>query len=572
MDVVLVGLPGSGKSAVGRRLAHRHGATFVDLDDAIEKAAGRPIPEIFAADGEAAFRALERQAVTDLGPADPGPGLRTVVATGGGAVVDPRNRWALYRGRLPIWLDVRPEVLAQRLRRSPNVRPLIVGRDPMGAIRELGRDRDRFYSAAERMNGVAELASLVERIDELVARRAGGRPAVSAVDAARPSPPGAAGPAETEPVSTVLLRGRSLGGDLVIGEGIAAAVVADALRGLRARRAILVSEPGAWAAVGEALGSALAADGWPVERIFLPGGEGAKRMAVIENAASQLAALRAERGEPLVAIGGGALGDAAGFLAASWLRGVPWIQVPTTLVAQIDSSIGGKTGVDLPDGKNLVGAFHPPAAIVTDIAFLRSLPERQRRAALGEAVKMAALGDEALFGLLERDGEAIARGDEAAFASGAVAELVERAAWAKVAVVDADEKEGAADGRITLNLGHSLGHAVEAAGGFGDLLHGEAVGHGLRAAVRIGRELGVTPPDRGERIERLLTWLGLATERLPYPLEIVLGVLATDKKHQAGNLRWVLPTADGSVIRSDVPADVVGRAAASLLVADGVPA
>jgi len=544
MDVVLVGLPGSGKSAVGRRLAHRHGATFVDLDDAIEKSAGRTIPEIFAERGEAAFRALERQAVVDLGPADRSPEVRTVVATGGGAVIDPRNRWALYRDRVPVWLDVRPEVLAQRLRRSPNVRPLMVGRDPMGAIRDLARDRDRYYSAAYRMNGVAELASIVARVDELVARVA------------------------RAPDPTVLLRGHSLGGDLVIGEGIAAAVIADALRGLRARRAIFVSEPGAWAAGGEAIGAALADEGWPVDRILLPQGEAAKRLAVIEAAAGDLAGLHAERGEPLIAIGGGALGDAAGFLAASWLRGVPVIQVPTTLVAQIDSSIGGKTGVDLTEGKNLVGAFHPPAAIVIDIAFLRSLPERQRRAALGEAVKMAALGDERLFALLENDGPAIARGDETTFADGAVAELVERTAWAKVAVVDVDEKEqGAADGRITLNLGHSLGHAVEAAGGFGELLHGEAVAHGLRGAVRIGREIGVTPPERADRIERLLTDLGLATEPLPYPIETVLGALAADKKHADGALRWVLPTADGSVVRADVPAEVVERAAASLLAA-----
>ena len=164
---------------------------------------------------------------------------------------------------------------------------------------------------------------------------------------------------------------------------------------------------------------------------------------------------------------------------------MPFIQVPTTLVAQIDSSIGGKTGVDLPEGKNLVGAFHQPAAVVIDVAFLRTLPERQRRAALGEAVKMAALGDERLFELLETDGEAIARGDgRGVRRRGAVAELVERAAWAKVEVVDADEQEqGATRGRIALNLGHSLGHAFEAAGGFGELLHGEAVAYGLRAAV-----------------------------------------------------------------------------------------
>src|SRR4029453_16294753 len=157
---------------------------------------------------------------------------------------------------------------------------------------------------------------------------------------------------------------------------------------------------------------------------------------------------RVERAEPIVAIGGGALGDAAGFLAATYLRGVPLVHVPTTLVAQIDSSIGGKTGVDLPEGKNLVGAFHQPEAMIIDVALLATLPERERRAALGEAVKMAVLGDELLFALLETDGEAIARGDEAAFEGGAVAELVERAAWAKVEVVTEDEREHG--GRITL--------------------------------------------------------------------------------------------------------------------------
>jgi 3-dehydroquinate synthase len=358
----------------------------------------------------------------------------------------------------------------------------------------------------------------------------------------------------------------------VIGDGILASVVSDALRGLRARRAILVSEPGAWGAVGDGLGADLRGDGWTVDDVLLPQGEAAKRLTVIEEAAGQLATLRVERGEPLVAIGGGALGDAAGFLAATWLRGVPFIQVPTTLVGQIDSSIGGKTGVDLPAGKNLVGAFHPPAAIVVDIAVLRSLPERERRAALGEAVKMAALGDERLFALLEEQGAAIARGDATAFESGAVAELVERTAWAKVAVVEGDEKEGAADRRITLNLGHSLGHAVEAAGRFRELLHGEAVAHGLRGAVRIGRALEVTPPDRAERIERLLTDLDLATGPLPYRLETVLGALSADKKHAGGVLRWVLPTADGSVIRSDVPLELVESVAASLLVAPGVAA
>jgi shikimate kinase/3-dehydroquinate synthase len=546
VDVVLVGLPGSGKSAVGRRLAQRHGASHVDLDEVIERQAGRAIPEIFAAEGEAGFRARERAAVASLGRPDGEAEVRRVVATGGGTVLDPRNRWLLYRGRVAIWIDGRPEVLAQRLRRSPVVRPLVAGRDPIGTIRSLAAARQRFYGAANRVNGVAEVTAVVEAAERIVTEAA-------AAGAER---------------ATTLLRAETRIGRLVLGERNAVEAIDEALRGLEARRAILVSEPGAWAAAGEAIAAGLAAREWAVEELLLPQGEEAKRMSVVETAASELARRRIERGEPLVAIGGGALGDAAGFLAATYLRGVPFVQVPTTLVAQVDSSIGGKTGVDLPEGKNLVGAFHQPAVIVADVALLRSLPARHLRAALGEAVKMAALGDERLFELLESDGEAIARGDATAFDGGAVAEVVERAAWAKVEVVLADEREAA--GRAVLNLGHSLGHAIEAAAGYRDLLHGEAVGYGLRGAVRIGLERGVTPPERAQRIERLLTRLGLGSDPLPYPLAAIREALGADKKHHAGRLNWVLPTADGVVTDPDVPDDLVDRVAAGLLAAEGV--
>ncbi len=535
MDIVLVGLPGSGKTAIGRRLANRHGAEFVDLDDRIEEASGRRIPEIFAADGEAEFRRLEREAVAALGPADPEPGIRRVISPGGGAVVDPRNRWALYRGRVPIWLDVRPEVLAQRLRRSPVMRPLVHGGDPLGRIRALAAARERFYGAGRRLNALAELGSVVGAADRLAA------PGPSA--------------------GTTLLRAHTAIGELVVGEGIAADAVGEALRRLEARRAILVSEPGAWAAFGEGLAEGLRRDGWTVESVLLPTGEAAKKLSVIGDAASELARLRVERTEPLVAVGGGALGDPAGFLAASYLRGVPWIQVPTTLVAQVDSAIGGKTGVDLPEGKNLLGAFHHPSSIILDVMALRTLPERQLLAALGEIVKMAALGDEALFMTLEAEAGAIAVGDPRAFASGAMAEIVERTAWAKVAIVSADAREqGGATGRIMLNLGHTVGHALEAVDGYENLLHGEAVAYGTRAAVRIGAAMGVTPPKRAARIEGLLDRLELGAAPLPYAPDAVVEATGTDKKHAGGKLRWVLPTADGTVVRDDVPADLVAQA------------
>lgn len=537
MELVVVGLPGSGKTAVGRRVASRHGAAFVDLDEEIERAAGKRIPEVFEAEGETGFRRRERAAIEALGAPDTGSLLTRVIAPGGGAIVDPRNRWRLFGGRRATWLDVRTEVLAQRLRRSPNVRPLIVGRDPMGAIRDLSVARHRFYAAATRVAGIAEMGSVIDAVDRTLVGAA------------------AAG--------TVLLRAETRIGRIVMGEGILATEVATALQDLGARRAIIVSEPGAWAAVGEALARDLAAAGVPVEHLLLPQGEAAKRLSVIEDAAGTLARLRVERREPIVAVGGGALGDAVGFLAATYLRGIPFIQVPTTLVAQIDSSIGGKTAVDLPAGKNLVGAFHQPSAIVIDIAVLASLGERERRAALGEAAKMAALGDERLFDTLEADGAAIASGDASAVASGALAEVVERAAWAKVEVVLADEHETA--GRIALNLGHSLGHAIEAAAGFHGLLHGEAVAYGLRAAARIGEARGVTPSAHAARIEQLLDALELGMSPTGLDLNEVLGFMATDKKHAGRALRWVLPTADGYSIDAEVPDELVAEVAAGVL-------
>ena len=539
-----MGLPGSGKTAVGRRLASRHGATFIDLDDEIERASGASVPEIFADEGEAGFRRRERAAVAALGPADAGSALRRVISPGGGAVVDPRNRWSLFRGRRVAWLDVRTEVIAQRLRRSPVARPLVQGPDPLGQVRALAAARERFYAAGIRINGVADLAGVLGQLEALLASPASG--------------------------ATALLHALTPIGEVVLGEGMAVDALDGALRRLRARRAVLVSEPGAWAAAGEGIASGLRGAGWAVEPLMLPPGEDAKRLAVIEDAARALARLRLERGEPLVAIGGGALGDPAGFLAATYARGVPWIQVPTTLVAQVDSSIGGKTAVDLPEGKNLLGAFHHPAAIVLDVALLRTLPERQLRAAMGEIVKMAALGDEALFAAVEADGAAIAHGDSAAFEGGAVAEVVERAAWAKIEVVIADEREqGGATGRVALNLGHTVAHAIEAVDGYATLMHGEAVAYGLRAATRVGTGIGVTPPERAERIERALDRLSLGVEPLPYPPEAVVAATGTDKKRAEGRLRWVLPTADGYVTRDDIPEPPVREVVAGVLAGRG---
>jgi 3-dehydroquinate synthase len=537
VDLVLVGLPGSGKSAVGRRLAGRHHAQFVDLDSLIERRVGKPIADIFAEEGEAAFRSHEREAVMALGPANPDRELRRVIAAGGGTVIDPRNRWLLYRGRFVVWLDGSPEVLAARLSKSANVRPLVAGRDPVTTLRQLGSDRHRFYAPALQLSGTTDLNAVLRMIE---ARMAAGPQA-----------------------ATTLLRAETAIGHVEIGYGMAAAAVAAALTRGEARRAILIAEPRTWQVAGAAIAGALSTGGWGVERILLPRGESAKRMKVVEDACRQLARLRVDRRETLVAIGGGALTDAAGFVAATYLRGVPIVQVPTTLVGQIDAALGGKTAVDIPEGKNLVGAFHQPTAFIADVSFNATLPSRQRRAALGEVVKMAVLGDERLLDLVEEAGAGYARGGPGAIESGAVAEMVERCVWAKVEVVTEDARE--AGRRMTLNLGHTIGHGIEAAAGYKSILHGEAVAYGLRGAFAMALAMGLTPPERAERVNRLLDSLGLGVEPPAVTTEAVVSHMATDKKRAMGRLSWVLPTSSGVVVRSDVPPEAVQAGLAAAL-------
>jgi shikimate kinase/3-dehydroquinate synthase len=537
MDLVLVGLPGSGKSAVGRRVASRHGATFVDLDELVEMQSGKSVPEIFAEEGEAGFRHREHQAVLSLGPADPETELRRVIATGGGTVIDPRNRWLLYRGRVPIWLDGAPEMLASRLNKSSHVRPLVAGTDPMTTLRQLGADRQRFYAPAFRIAGTTNVDATLRAVEGRLA------------DGLSPD--------------AMMLRADTAIGRVEIGHGIAARSVSAALTRAGARRAILLSEPRAWEVAGAGIAESLAAEGWPVERILMPRGENAKRLHVVEETCRALARLRVDRKETIVAIGGGALTDAAGFVAALYLRGIAVIHVPTTLVGQVDAALGGKTAVDIPEGKNLVGAFHQPVAFIADVAFHATLPVRQRRAALGEVVKMAVLGDERLMELVEEQGAAYARGDARPIESGAVAEMVERCAWAKVLVVTEDAREAGL--RMTLNLGHTLGHGIEAAAGYKAIMHGEAVAYGLRGSFAIAQAMGLTSPERTVRVNHLLDRLGLAVEAPAVSAEAVMEHLATDKKHAMGKLSWILPTETGVEIRTDVPPEAVAAGLAAAL-------
>lgn len=321
-------------------------------------------------------------------------------------------------------------------------------------------------------------------------------------------------------------------------------------------RLFVIASHRVWALWGRQLARALPA----AETILIDDGERAKRMVVVETLCRELVRRGADRQAVLVAVGGGVVGDLVGFVAAVYMRGVALVQVPTTLVAQIDSSIGGKTGVNLPEGKNLVGAFWPPRLVVTDPALLATLPRRQYRAGLYEVIKSAVIADRALFEQLERHtAELLAQQPSVLDA------VMLRVIGIKVDVVQRDEHESGL--RRILNFGHTVGHALEAALEYRTLLHGEAVGWGMLAATQLARRVVGLPPQEAERIRSLIYSLGPLPRPAVSPAE-VLTKLQADKKARQGRVSWVLPRRIGEVrITDQVPSAFVRHVLASLLAA-----
>lgn len=266
----------------------------------------------------------------------------------------------------------------------------------------------------------------------------------------------------------------------------------------------------------------------------IPAGEQHKTLASAESCFAALAELRASRDACVIALGGGVIGDLGGFVAACWMRGIRFLQLPTTLLAMVDSSVGGKTAVDLPQGKNLVGAFHQPSAVIADTDTLATLPPRELRAGLAEVVKYGAIFDAAFLDWLESNAQALLDG-EAEVLSGAI----ERSCRFKAEVVARDETEQGE--RALLNLGHTFGHAIETEQGYGGLLHGEAVAVGMVLAARLSARLGLAPAADAERLARLLARLGLPTQ-IPAGLDPaqLLAHMRLDKKNLSGRLRLIL--------------------------------
>jgi 3-dehydroquinate synthase len=332
--------------------------------------------------------------------------------------------------------------------------------------------------------------------------------------------------------------------EVVIGEGLIDQAAAWIGPFLRRKTVAVVTDQIVGDLHGRRLIGALEAAGISSHAIVIPPGEGAKSFAGLADLCDQLLDLELERGDLIIAFGGGVVGDLTGFAAAIYKRGVDFVQIPTTLLAQVDSSVGGKTAIDTPQGKNLIGAFHQPRLVLADLSRLATLPERELRCGYAEILKYGLLGDLPFFEWLEREGSRVL-----ARAPDALAHAVRRSVEMKASVVARDEREGGV--RALLNLGHTFGHAVEAESGFGEAVkHGEAVGLGCALAFRFSASLGLCPDEDAARASRAVSAAGLPS-RLdeltvgPFSADALIGRMAQDKKAEGGALTFILARALG---------------------------
>jgi 3-dehydroquinate synthase len=361
-------------------------------------------------------------------------------------------------------------------------------------------------------------------------------------------------------VRIVQVRLGKRGYDIQIGVGLLAKLGAQCASLGLGKRCAIISDSNVAPRFGEKVRRSLGRAGFESLLVTVPSGEQAKSLSQARNCYDQLANHRLERKSFIIALGGGVVGDLAGFVAATWLRGVPFVQVPTTLLAQVDSSVGGKVGVNLSAGKNLVGAFHQPALVVCDLTALDSLPPREFRAGLAEVIKYGIIYDEKLFSLVERDLKKIIRRD-----ANSLARIVARCCEIKAEVVRQDETETGL--RAILNFGHTIGHAIEAVSHYGRFLHGEAISIGQVAAARLSQRLSGLSSAEAHRISSLFQSAGLPTDlKLTSPRrQKLLSAMKLDKKVSDGEIKFVLAHRIGKArFGCKVPISLIKETIASL--------
>jgi shikimate kinase / 3-dehydroquinate synthase len=509
-NIVLCGFMGTGKTSVGQRLAAVMSRPFIDMDTLLEQRLGAPIADVFARSGEALFREAERALCRELStPAG------TVIAAGGGAVIDQASRLDLAQGGLLFCLTCAPAECLRRIG-DPASRPMLRGGDPAERLALLMAERSAAYATIPRHIDTTALS-----IDEVA----------TAVT----------GLYRRDSSERVLPVRHDAGSyDIVFAEGALGRLgELLAARGLGGRAAVVTNSV-VGPLYGERAANSLSNAGIRPLMVDIPDGEQAKTLDTVASLYDRMAEAGLERGDAIVALGGGVVGDIAGLAAATYLRGVPFVQVPSTVLSMVDSSVGGKVGVDHPRGKNLIGAFKQPALVVADPALLLSLPASERRSGLAEVIKHGVI---AMPAILEHI--------EAQAAHGQAPDLVwliAEAVRVKIDIVEEDPYERGR--RAELNLGHTFGHALEVMSGY-RTRHGEAVSIGMVIACRVAEKMGLCDADLTRRVETLLGSVGLPARHAGYAAQDIWAAMASDKKRKDGRLRFVLPLHAGKVIVTD---------------------
>jgi 3-dehydroquinate synthase len=543
-NIFLVGLMGAGKTTVGRALAKKLNKRFVDSDHEIEARTGASIPWIFEIEGEESFRRREAEVIRDL-TAQQG----IVLATGGGAILDAQNRAYLDARGTVVYLRASVQNILQRTGHDKN-RPLLQTADPRKRLEELSRLRDPLYR---------EIADIV--IDT-------GRPNVQfmvhlilnhlglTVPDAHLCALGEYQNKQQQIMNTSQLSPMQLKVDLgnrsypiIIGQSLLAdsALIGRYIQG---RRVAVVTNATVAPLYLESFVQALQSADKQVLTIVLPDGEEHKNWASLMRIFDALLEAKCDRKTTLIALGGGVIGDLTGYAAASYMRGIPFIQVPTTLLSQVDSSVGGKTGINHPLGKNMIGAFYQPQAVITDTTTLSTLPARELAAGLAEIIKVAAIIDTPFFDWIEANIAQLVARDTAV-----IAEAIRRSCEIKADVVRQDEREGGL--RAILNFGHTFGHAIESGLGYGKWLHGEAVGCGMVMAADLSYRLGFIDYVSKIRIVALVRAAGLPTVAPDLGEKRWLELMEVDKKNEGGRIKFILLKPLGKPAIMSVPPDIL---------------
>jgi len=532
---------GAGKTTVGRALAKKLNKRFIDSDHEIEARTGASIPWIFEIEGEDSFRQREADVIRDLTAQE---GI--VLATGGGAILLAQNREYLKTRGTVIYLHASVNSILQRTSRDRN-RPLLQTDDPRRRLEELACAREPYYREIADLvieTGRPNVNSLVQAILVRLSYDASADLANDGIIDDHPSAEFLMTQQPTLPHilqvelgerSYPILIGQSLLSD---GERISAHIPG--------QHVAIVTNTTVAPLYLEQLAHALAGAGKQITQIVLPDGEEEKNWGSLMRIFDTLLAEKCDRKTTLIALGGGVIGDLTGFAAASYMRGVPFIQVPTTLLAQVDSSVGGKTGINHPRGKNMIGAFYQPRAVLADITTLDTLPARELAAGLAEVIKYGAIIDLAFFDWIEANiGKLVARD------AAALAYAIQRSCEIKADVVRQDEREGGL--RAILNFGHTFGHAIENGLGYGHWLHGEAVGCGMVLAADLSQRLGFIEGAEKERLAALVAAAGLPVTAPSLGIERWLELMQVDKKNEGGEIRFILPKPLGTPLITTVP-------------------